>query len=257
MTLQPGTTYNFHVDLSNLEGTSVAGGSVNLQEHRGVELFIDNWSHTSDDGGDMTNVGIGGFFGCDDNCHYTESSTSKDYTVCEFGKNMQTFTVQNQGSTSMTVDMRIDVDGNDSGCSFIDALTSWFSTVLILIAVCCGLGICGVICCVCGGTALCCSACNKNKQETVVTTTNQTQMAHQSQMNQPVGGSSIPAPAQPNYAGAPGAATEGTTDVSMYSNGLAPGWEAKLDPASGKPFWVNHNDQTSVWEDPRGTRFAP
>lgn len=256
VTLNPGVTYEFQVDLRNLEGSTALGGDATLDEHRGVELYISNYF--KNDGGSMSDVAVGGFFGgSGDDYHYTYTTSSKDYLVCDFGKNLETFTVTNQGSTTMEVDMHIDIDGRDAGCEFIDALTTWLTTVLILIGVCCGLGILGVLCCVCGGTALCCSACNQSSKGTVVAT-NQTQMVHQSQVNQPVGGSAIPAPAQPNYGGPPGATTTGTADLSMYSNGLAPGWEAKMDQSSGKPYWVNHNTQTSTWEDPRGAAgYAP
>lgn len=32
---------------------------------------------------------------------------------------------------------------------------------------------------------------------------------------------------------------------------LPPGWEKMIDPRTGWPFFINHNDQTTTWEDPR------
>lgn len=33
---------------------------------------------------------------------------------------------------------------------------------------------------------------------------------------------------------------------------LPPGWEIKLDPHTGWPFFVDHNNRTTTWSDPRG-----
>jgi hypothetical protein len=33
---------------------------------------------------------------------------------------------------------------------------------------------------------------------------------------------------------------------------LPPGWEKKFDPRSRKCFFVNHNDKSTHWHDPRG-----
>ena len=33
---------------------------------------------------------------------------------------------------------------------------------------------------------------------------------------------------------------------------LPEGWEKKFDTNKNKPFYVNHNDKTTHWQDPRG-----
>lgn len=32
---------------------------------------------------------------------------------------------------------------------------------------------------------------------------------------------------------------------------LPPGWEIKVDPQTGWPFFVDHNSRTTTWNDPR------
>ena len=32
---------------------------------------------------------------------------------------------------------------------------------------------------------------------------------------------------------------------------LPQGWEMKVDPVSGKPFFIDHKTRTTSWEDPR------
>ena len=32
---------------------------------------------------------------------------------------------------------------------------------------------------------------------------------------------------------------------------LPPGWEIKIDPQTGWPFFVDHNNRTTTWNDPR------
>lgn len=32
---------------------------------------------------------------------------------------------------------------------------------------------------------------------------------------------------------------------------LPPGWEIKIDPQTGWPFFVDHNSRTTTWNDPR------
>lgn len=32
---------------------------------------------------------------------------------------------------------------------------------------------------------------------------------------------------------------------------LPPGWEIKIDPQTGWPFFVDHNSRTTTWSDPR------
>jgi len=37
----------------------------------------------------------------------------------------------------------------------------------------------------------------------------------------------------------------------VQSSGLPPGWEQRVDHALGRMFFVNHNDRTTCWADPR------
>ena len=37
---------------------------------------------------------------------------------------------------------------------------------------------------------------------------------------------------------------------------LDAGWERKYDPKTNKFFFVNHNDKTTQWNDPRGTKVC-
>lgn len=32
---------------------------------------------------------------------------------------------------------------------------------------------------------------------------------------------------------------------------LPQGWEMKVDPGSGRPFFIDHKTRTTSWEDPR------
>ena len=44
----------------------------------------------------------------------------------------------------------------------------------------------------------------------------------------------------------------GTGLPNQASNeGLPPGWEMMIDRATGWPFFVDHNTQTTTWQDPR------
>lgn len=38
---------------------------------------------------------------------------------------------------------------------------------------------------------------------------------------------------------------------------LPPGWEIKIDPQTGWPFFVDHNSRTTTWSDPRVRAAAP
>jgi len=38
----------------------------------------------------------------------------------------------------------------------------------------------------------------------------------------------------------------------QYETNLPPGYEARMDPNSGRVYWVNHNNNTTTWMDPRG-----
>ena len=37
---------------------------------------------------------------------------------------------------------------------------------------------------------------------------------------------------------------------------LDAGWERKYDPKTNNFFFVNHNDKTTQWNDPRGTKVC-
>lgn len=42
--------------------------------------------------------------------------------------------------------------------------------------------------------------------------------------------------------------------LTMASNDNDPlplGWEVKIDPQTGWPFFVDHNNRTTTWNDPR------
>lgn len=40
--------------------------------------------------------------------------------------------------------------------------------------------------------------------------------------------------------------------VAMATNDpLPPGWEIKIDPQTGWPFFVDHNNRITTWNDPR------
>eukprot|EP00961_Rhodomonas_salina_P220891 2986475-Rhodomonas_salina.2 len=42
-----------------------------------------------------------------------------------------------------------------------------------------------------------------------------------------------------------------------HGGGLPPGWEAKVDPNSGRTFYLNHQTQRTQWEPPAGVSAAP
>ena len=49
---------------------------------------------------------------------------------------------------------------------------------------------------------------------------------------------------------------------AIFENGgaraeLPPGWEQRVDRASGRIFFVNHNERTTCWADPRTRRLMP
>ena len=35
---------------------------------------------------------------------------------------------------------------------------------------------------------------------------------------------------------------------------LPQGWEMKVDPSSGRPFFIDHKTRTTSWEDPRAQK---
>lgn len=40
-------------------------------------------------------------------------------------------------------------------------------------------------------------------------------------------------------------------EVMATNDPLPPGWEIKIDPQTGWPFFVDHNNRTTTWNDPR------
>lgn len=52
------------------------------------------------------------------------------------------------------------------------------------------------------------------------------------------------------------AAAQSPTRMQVEAGGgerepLPPGWEVKIDPQTGWPFFVDHNSRTTTWNDPR------
>merc|ERR1712047_144558 len=47
---------------------------------------------------------------------------------------------------------------------------------------------------------------------------------------------------------------QGSNQPNQPSNdGLPPGWEMMIDRSTGWPFFVDHNTQSTTWQDPRKT----
>lgn len=42
-----------------------------------------------------------------------------------------------------------------------------------------------------------------------------------------------------------------TTMANNDNEPLPLGWEVKIDPQTGWPFFVDHNNRTTTWNDPR------
>lgn len=40
-------------------------------------------------------------------------------------------------------------------------------------------------------------------------------------------------------------------DMANNNDPLPPGWEIKIDPQTGWPFFVDHINRTTSWNDPR------
>lgn len=43
---------------------------------------------------------------------------------------------------------------------------------------------------------------------------------------------------------------------TRFSEGLPPGWERAFDPKSGRPFYINHNTQETMWELPHNINVS-
>ncbi|XP_051883477.1 LOW QUALITY PROTEIN: BAG family molecular chaperone regulator 3 [Pristis pectinata] len=49
----------------------------------------------------------------------------------------------------------------------------------------------------------------------------------------------------------PSFAMKVSPNTKADTNALPPGWEVKIDPQTGWPFFVDHNTRTTTWSDPR------
>ncbi|XP_032889725.1 BAG family molecular chaperone regulator 3 isoform X2 [Amblyraja radiata] len=49
----------------------------------------------------------------------------------------------------------------------------------------------------------------------------------------------------------PSFAMKVSPNAKADSDSLPPGWEVKIDPQTGWPFFVDHNNRTTTWSDPR------
>ena len=43
----------------------------------------------------------------------------------------------------------------------------------------------------------------------------------------------------------------------MSASGLPAFWEMKIDSGSGRPFFIDHKNQVTTWQDPRQTDRYP
>lgn len=44
--------------------------------------------------------------------------------------------------------------------------------------------------------------------------------------------------------------------VKMSASGLPAFWEMKIDPGSGRPFFIDHKTRGTTWQDPRTTQYS-
>jgi len=233
---QAGEEITFTVDLSNLEGTNNLGQIVKLEGEEGVDLRLTRVSYGSPSTQDLENFDVSGYFG--DDSDSTWSNLQREWTECDFGRKIQTFKIRNKASYVEAASVIIEVQNEHSYCELAAAVRAWLTAILIILGVCCGVGILICILVACG----CIACCNQNKTTQVHHTTVQTVAVPQQ------GGGEV-TPSQPTYGAPPGGT--GAPDMTPYSTGLQPGWEAKWDVATNRPYWVDHNNQQSVWEDPR------
>ena len=42
----------------------------------------------------------------------------------------------------------------------------------------------------------------------------------------------------------------------MSASGLPEFWEMKVDPSNGKPFFIDHRNRVTTWQDPRINNFG-
>ncbi|GCC22262.1 hypothetical protein chiPu_0000647 [Chiloscyllium punctatum] len=49
----------------------------------------------------------------------------------------------------------------------------------------------------------------------------------------------------------PGFTMKNSPNQTASGDALPPGWEIKIDPQTGWPFFVDHNNRTTTWSDPR------
>ena len=61
-----------------------------------------------------------------------------------------------------------------------------------------------------------------------------------------------PSPVRPRLTSHKQQQQQGEEEEEEAEPPLPPGWEMKFDPRSNKCFFVNHNDKSTHWTDPRG-----
>jgi len=238
---QAGEEITFTVDLGNLEGTNNLGEKVTLEGEEGVDLRLST-AFASSSTVNLDNFDVTGYF--DDDADSTWSSIQREWTECDFGRKVQTFKIRNKASYIDIAEVEIVVQNDHTTCELAAAVRAWLTAILIILGVCCGVGILICILVACG----CIACCNQNKTTQVHHTTVQTVAVPQQ------GGGEF-TPSQPTYGASPGGT--GAPDMTQYSTDLQPGWEAKWDVATNRPYWVDHNNQQSVWEDPRTNMGSP
>lgn len=209
----------FAIDFGSLTGMRDDGREATLGNHESTSL------HTL---GGLYSYEISGFFDC------TDGEWCDEYK-CEFSRSTETFTVRNSMTPQM-ISFRVSVDGNDDFCEAAKDLVRWWTTVLI---------VSGVICCLCillavgmcTGVIACCNNSQVNaRNQAAIEAAYKNSAAQQN---------NVP---QQTYAQQEGGSGP---DLTQYSTGLAAGWEAKWDPATQRPYWVNHQTQSNTWDDPR------
>lgn len=226
-----GEEKTFIVDLSSLEGTNNLGERVSFEGEEGVDLELcDTFGFTTIHVGstrDLDHFDVGGFFDEEDDFDW---SISRTWTECDFGRKNHTFTIRNKDTAVDYVNVKIIIENAHDTCELEAAVRAWLIAIAVILGICCGCGILIAILVSCG----CIVCCNQNKKTQVHHTTIQVQQ-----------GEAEMQPAQPTFGG------PGAPDMTQYSTGLQPGWEAKWDVTTNRPYWVDHNNQRSVWEDPR------
>lgn len=42
----------------------------------------------------------------------------------------------------------------------------------------------------------------------------------------------------------------------MSASGMPAFWEMKVDPGSGRPFFIDHKNRVTTWQDPRSSQYS-